>query len=118
MFYHFNQNNSGGWYHNNKDLCHHVIIEAENAAEANELAESIGIYFNGVEDNLDCSCCGDRWCPVWGQGDDEPLIYGTRPAAAYTEYFAEPGEVFCRVFYLDGNVAEFRKPAPFLIAGE
>ena len=30
----------------------------------------------------------------------------------------QPGEVFCRVFYLDGHVAEFRKPAPFLIAGE
>ena len=60
---------------------------------------------------------GDRWCPVWGQGDDEPLIYGTRPAA-YTEHFAEPGEVFCRVFYLDGRIAEFHKPAPFLIAGE
>ena len=43
MFYHFNQNNSGGWCHNDEDLCHHVIIEAENAAEANELAESIGI---------------------------------------------------------------------------
>ena len=117
MFYNFNQNNSGGWCHNNKDLCHHVIIEAENAAEANELAESIGIYFNGVEDNLDCSCCGDRWYPVWGQGDDEPLIYDAHPAA-YTEHFAEPGEVFCRVFYLDGRIAEFRKPAPFLIAGE
>ena len=117
MFYHFNQNNSGGWYHNNEDLCHHVIIEAENAAEANELAESIGIYFNGVEDDLDCSCCGDRWCPVWGQGDDEPLIYGAHPAAR-DELFVEPGEVFCRVFYLDGRVAEFRKPAPFLIAGE
>jgi hypothetical protein len=32
--------------------------------------------------------------------------------------FAEPGEVFCRVYYLDGRVAEFRKTAPFLIAGE
>lgn len=76
-----------------------------------------GFTVNGVEDNLDCSCCGDRWCPVWGQGDDEPLIYDTHPAA-YTEHFTEPGEVFCRVFYLDGRIAEFHKPAPFLIAGE
>ena len=37
---------------------------------------------------------------------------------AHNEPFVEPGEVFCRVFYLDGHVAEFRKPAPFLIAGE
>ena len=117
MFYHFNQNNSGGWCHNDEDLCHHVIIEAENASEANARGEGLGIYFDGVENGCDCECCGDRWYPVWGQGDDEPLIYDTRPAA-YTEHFAEPGEVFCRVFYLDGRVAEFRKPAPFLIAGE
>ena len=34
----------------------------------------------------------------------------------YVEY-VEPGEVFCRVYYLDGRVAEFRRPAPSLIAG-
>ena len=117
MFYHFNQNNSGDRFHNNSWVCNHVIIEARCAAEANERAEDRGIYFNGVEDNLDCSCCGDRWYPVWGQGDDEPLIYGVHPAA-HDELFVEPGEVFCRVFYLDGHVAEFRRPAPFLIAGE
>ena len=38
--------------------------------------------------------------------------------AAHDLPFVEPGEVFCRVFYLDGHIAEFRKPAPFLIAGE
>lgn len=117
MFYHFNQNNSGGWCHNDEDLCHHVIIEAENASEANARAEGLGIYFDGVENGRDCECCGDRWYPVWGQGDDEPQIHGEHPAT-YDELFVEPGEVFCRVFYIDGRVAEFRKPAPFLIAGE
>lgn len=41
-----------------------VYIEAENAEEANEKALQIGIYFNGVEDGIDCPCCGDRWYPV------------------------------------------------------
>ena len=94
-----------------------MIIEAENASEANARGEGLGIYFDGVKNGCDCECCGDRWYPVWGQGEDEPLIYGTHPAT-YDELFVEPGEVFCRVFYLDGRVAEFRKPAPFLIAGE
>ena len=117
MFYHFNQNNSGGRWQIDGKLCHHVIIEAANATEANGLAEELGIYFNGVEDGCDCECCGDRWHSVWGQGKAEPLIYVDHPAT-YNDCFAEPGEVFCRVFYLDGRVAEFRKPAPFLIAGE
>jgi maltoporin len=58
-----------------------------------------------------------RLYQAWGKGKDEPQIHGHHPAT-YNEMFAEPGEVFCRVYYLDGRVAEFRKPAPFLIAGE
>lgn len=112
MFYHFDQNNSGGRFHNDDRVCNHMIIEAHCAAEANDRAEGLGIYFNGVGDNLDCSCCDDRWYPVWGQGDDEPLIYGAHPAA-HDEPFVEPGEVFCRVFYLDGSIAEFRRPTRF-----
>lgn len=117
MFYHFNQNNSGGRFHNDDRVCNHVIIEARHAAEANDRAEGLGIYFDGVENDRDCACCGDRWHQAWGQGKDEPQIHGQHPAA-HDEPFVEPGEVFCRVFYLDGRVAEFRKPAPFLIAGE
>ena len=117
MFYHFAQNNSGGSFQSDDQVCAHMIIEARHAAEANERAEGLGIYFNGVEDGLDCPCCGDRWYRVWGQGGDEPLIYGTHPATR-DDWFVEPGEVFCRVFYLDGRIAEFHKPAPFLIAGE
>lgn len=116
MFYRFNQNNSGGCFHADDRVCIHVIVEAHCAAEANDRAESLGIYFNGVEDDRDCACCGDRWYPAWGQGDDEPQIYGHHPAT-YNEQYVEPGEVFCRVYYLDGHVAEFRRPAPSLIAG-
>ena len=93
-----------------------MIVEAHCAAEANDRAEGLGIYFDGVENDRDCACCGDRWYLAWGQGDDEPQIYGHHPAT-YNEQYVEPGEVFCRVFYLDGRVAEFRRPAPSLIAG-
>ena len=50
MFYRFDQNNSGGCFHTDDLVCIHVIIEAHHAAEANDLAEGLGIYFNGVED--------------------------------------------------------------------
>ena len=117
MFYHFDQNNSGGRFHNDDRVCNHVIIEARYASEANSRAEGLGIYFDGVENDIDCPCCGDRWYQAWGQGEDEPQIHGEHPATR-DDWFVEPGEVFCRVFYLDGRIAEFRKPAPFLIAGE
>ena len=116
MFYHFDQNNSGGCVHIDDRVCKHVIIEARYATEANDRAEGLGIYFDGVENDRDCTCCGDRWYPAWGQGDDEPQIYGHHPAT-YAEQYVEPGEVFCRVFYLDGHIAEFRKSTPGLIAG-
>lgn len=60
MFFHFHQNNSGGRYVGPTD----VIIEAENAQEANSLATSsrrVEIYFDGCSSGRDCYCCGDRW---------------------------------------------------------
>lgn len=58
-FYRFYQNNSGG--HLDKQLPHTLCVEAESAEAANVRAESIGVYFDGCESELDCDCCGDRW---------------------------------------------------------
>jgi len=61
-FYEYTQNNSGGSFTEDEKLCHRVFIEDKNIDDANTKAENIGIYFNGLEDGLDCECCGDRWC--------------------------------------------------------
>lgn len=61
MFYMFNQNNSGGWFTVNDTLCHRVIIEADSKSEAVSIAEDLGCYWDGVDQGIDCSCCGDRW---------------------------------------------------------
>ena len=45
----------------NENLGHYVIIEARNAVEANSIALTLGIYFDGVSKRIDCPCCGDRW---------------------------------------------------------
>lgn len=60
-FYKFYQNNSGG--RRTAGMPGFLFVEADSADEANERAESIGVYFNGTdeEDGRDCSCCGDRW---------------------------------------------------------
>lgn len=60
--YEFRQNNSGGIFDINKDVCAYVYIEAPDAHTANNLAEMYaGIYFDGVDNGIDCPCCGDRW---------------------------------------------------------
>lgn len=52
MFYEFRQNNSGGVFEidESRGISLHVIVEADTAEEANERAQRIGLYFNGVED--------------------------------------------------------------------
>lgn len=62
--YLFNQNNSFGYFVINDTLCPKVYIMAKNCKEANKKAKSVGIYFNGVANDIDCPCCGDRWLPV------------------------------------------------------
>lgn len=69
----FRQNNSGGRFIGATE----VIIEADNAEEANEIAQANGIYFNGCENGQDCNCCGDRWSPVSDyDATKKPSIYG------------------------------------------
>lgn len=110
MFYNFDQNNSGGSFVTNDKVCHYVIIEADNAKQANDKAENIGIYFNGAEDDIDCPCCDDRWYSQWDDdaGEETPMIYGLQPSE-YSDYFAKENEVYCRVYYKDGVVKEYRK---------
>ena len=69
MFYTFSQNNSGGSFDIDHMLAHFVIIEADTAEEANTIAESVGIYFNGCDEGMDCDCCGDRWYSQWDDKD-------------------------------------------------
>lgn len=66
-FFIYDQNNTGGRFHHYEQdgIGYNVIIEAESAKHANRLAEDIGLYFNGVEQGMDCSCCGDRWYRAW-----------------------------------------------------
>jgi hypothetical protein len=60
-FYEFSQNNSGGSFRVDDKLCHRLVIEADNEDKATQLAIHLGVYFDGVRQGRDCSCCGDRW---------------------------------------------------------
>ena len=60
-FYEFTQNNSGGHFIVNDKLCHRIIIESDTEEKAEDKAFDLGVYYNGVENGMDCPCCGDRW---------------------------------------------------------
>jgi hypothetical protein len=106
MFYEYGQNNSGGRF---IEPALHVIIEADSTEEADSIAESKGLYFNGCEDGRDCDCCGDRWSPSWSKGDAEPMIYG-KPASEYKDDwgFAKADKVpVVAIYYKDGREEVF-----------
>lgn len=82
-FYRYRQSNPGGGFHYDPDrgLSVEVYIEADSAAQADERAERIGIYFDGVADHIDCNCCGDRWDRAHSPlGDDNPVDPDRIPA--------------------------------------
>lgn len=60
-FFEYRQNNSGGRFDIDDTLTVRVIVEAKDQKQAIQIGENLGIYFNGCDEGLDCSCCGDRW---------------------------------------------------------
>ena len=111
MFFAFGQNNSGGSFDFDEDagITHWVVIEAKNADDANNKAQTIGLYFDGCSDGRDCSCCGDRRCPVDKHDEEpEPLIYGEPIPKAMDGGFRwmDPGKEVA-IHYSDGRIVWF-----------
>lgn len=109
MFFTYRKNNSYGVFDLDDNVKHYVIIEADSAKEADEKAESVGLYFDGVEKGRDCPCCGDRWRkaddPDFGiEGTKEPEIWGQ----SVLKFFKERGESLWKeeaiVYYKSGKV--------------
>jgi hypothetical protein len=72
-FFSFRQNNSGGSFDTDSKVCQFIFIEAKDSDKADRIATDLGIYFNGVDEGQDCSCCGDRWHPADYPEDEETL---------------------------------------------
>jgi len=56
-YYRYRQNNSGGAF---EGPAIDVFVEADTPEEADEIAQTKGIYFD-PEYRIDCDCCGNRW---------------------------------------------------------
>lgn len=61
-FYEFDQNNSGGYFDVDENVCHRVIIEAIDEKHAISLFEPM------IENQSpSCPCCGERWTPEYAE---------------------------------------------------
>jgi hypothetical protein len=112
MFYTYYQNNSGGRWTNDDNVNQYVIIEAESAELANEKAETIGIYFEGVNRGRDCECCGDRWDRAREtEGTKTPTIYSgdVKNLSSYNSMMPSNSKTAIIVYYRDGKKEIHRK---------
>lgn len=75
-WYTYTQNNSGGFF---EGPAEQVFVQATSAEQADEIAETVGIYFDDSGD-IDCPCCGSRWdrqdVPWRENGTERPSRYG------------------------------------------
>ena len=114
-----------------------MIIEAVDQDAATDKAESLGIYFNGCDDGIDCDCCGDRWYGShkltfpysYGKFNTDKLAllvatrYNAKVLDSNTSYVVfDDVEIYAnfmtneyghsdpdtRIFYADGTVKEFK----------
>ena len=111
MFFTFTQNNSGGRFRfdDKRGISVNVIVEADSKEQALERAESIGLYFNGVENGSDCECCGDRWSTYTGKGELFPtkgrkclLVENAEWSGDYVKWM-EDGKPETFIHFKDGS---------------
>ena len=112
-FFCFQQNNSGGFFNVTDKLCHNLYIEAHSYNEAREKATDMGVYFNGCDIGIDCSCCGDRWDDYADEINLTELSNSCsikfEKISDYAQYMADEfGWTIpdARIFYYDGTVTE------------
>lgn len=109
MFYEYDQNNSGGYFFIEDGITLVVWIQADSNEEADELAEKLGIYFNGCREGYDCECCGDRWYPAYKRNTKGEMIESLRLSKKYKERWVEEGEPWATVHFKDGSIWKISK---------
>jgi hypothetical protein len=111
LFFTYHQNNSGGVFDYDYDagIARNVIIEADNAKQANAKALKVGLYWNGVDEAGDCDCCGDRWYSAWGdtEGTPNPTVYGRDAALELHQGWREEMEYEGFIHFADGRKVGF-----------
>jgi hypothetical protein len=50
-----------------------LYVYADTPEQADQAAENVGVYFDGISEGKDCACCGDRWTRTYGELDEETI---------------------------------------------
>ena len=112
-FFEYRQNNSGGSFYRNDDVREIVIIEAQNAKEANfkfrEISESYMDF---------CSCCGERWYFLYDDdaGEDKPMGQDEPFTDFYMEKWHDSYTIV--IYYYDGVKRFFNATGEEVPGGE
>ena len=101
-WYEFDQNNSGGSFH---APAIRLYVEAESKEVACARASAHGVYFDGIDAGIDCSCCGDRWMRPYRAEDDRPEPEYERSASTtYPLWAREAGIPLAMWVHADGTI--------------
>ena len=101
-FFEFSQNNSGGFFDVDDNVCHNVVIEA------NDKNHAISIFAPMIENQShSCPCCGDRWMPEYADEIDMKFDNNTfQSIEQYCQFIANRygwTKPDYRIHFLDGT---------------
>ena len=99
QWFHFSQNNSGGYFKEDEDQAEDVFVQAATAQEAIDYIWPK--LYHGY-----CECCGERWSNYMedSDGTDRPEVYGVD--IYHTEKGSYRNE--CRLHFYDGHVEAYK----------
>lgn len=107
-WFHFAQNNSGGYFIVNDVVAEDVFIQAASAEEASQRAVKLFEPYSEY-----CECCGERWSYYMNDdGYDVPTMYDT----PITDVRASTYHKQARLHHYDGVIETFfyHQPADLL----
>jgi hypothetical protein len=101
-FYEFSQNNSGGSFDVDENVCHRVVIEATSEDHARDILEPMI-----AGQSASCPCCGDRWTPYYA---DELNIEKFKESGYGVGVYSHYADAEKRWFDLYGNLPRLTEP--------
>jgi hypothetical protein len=102
-FYEFSQNNSGGHFDVDENVCHRVVIEATSADHAKRIFEPMIENQSGS-----CPCCGERWSSFGGEEIDLNKWKEKGYEIGVYDHYKEPEK---RWFALCGQLPIIKEPS-------
>ena len=100
LWFTFSQNNSGGSFTVDENVCEYVFVQAKSAKDAVLVAQ------NFCDNSDSCSCCGDRWSFYVedNDGTTEPQVYGEPITMLAPSHYRKEA----RLHYFDGHVETYK----------